>query len=284
MKKYIRLIRLKHWIKNFLIMLPAVFSGRLTEGRILLCAFTGMLCFGTASSAIYVFNDLCDAENDRRHPEKCKRPIASGEVKEKAAGVLIVGLSAVTFGMMAVQFLILDMPVIGCVLFPLLYIALNTAYSKGLKNVPLADLAILVSGFVIRTIYGGVICGIEVSSWLSLTVMSGAFFCAFGKRRNELRRNPSRKVLKYYTAEFLDKNLYVSMTMTIIFYSLWAINVAKKYFIWTVPAVFLICLRYCMDIERSESGGDPVEVLLGDKALLIMLTAYACAAGALLYF
>jgi len=149
-----------------------------------------------------------------------------------------------------------------------------------LKNVPIMDIAILVSGFLIRVIYGGVICNIEVSNWLYLTVMAISFYMGLGKRRNEIIKQgtESRKVLKFYNYEFLDKNMYMSLAITIVFYSLWCMDIGAVSnslinIIWTVPLVLIICMKYSLDIE-GDSLGDPVDVILSDKLLLGLALIY----------
>ena len=121
------------------------------------------------------------------------------------------------------------------IILPCIYILLNVLYSTGLKNILLADIVILVSGFLIRIIYGGKIDNVEVSGWLYLTVMSAAFFFALGKRRNEIGVNDgTRDVLKFYSREFLDKNMYVFLALLNTFYAPWCLdNVNKDRLIWT---------------------------------------------------
>lgn len=240
----------------------------------------GVAVFSLFSSSIYIFNDIRDAESDRKHPVKCKRPIASGEVKTSTAAAMAAGAFAAAvlcmiFGGLTHAYEIM---------LPCVYILLNVLYSVGLKNKPLADIVILVSGFLIRVIYGGLIVNVEVSGWLYLTVMSAAFFFALGKRRNEIGVNDgTRDVLKYYSREFLDKNMYVFLALLNTFYALWCLDsVNKDRLIWTVPIVLIICLKYSMDIE-GDSDGDPVEVLFHDKALLILCAVYAAVLLAILY-
>ena len=161
----------------------------------------------------------------------------------------------------------------------------------GFKNIPILDIIILVSGFVIRVIYGSVVGDIELSNWLYLTVMSASFFMGFGKRRNEILKNGdnSRVVLKYYTKDFLDKFLYVFLVLTIVFYSLWSIDsttisrLNNSYMIYTIPFVIVIFMKYCLDIE-GDSYGDPVDVLTSDKILMILVLLFVIVMFYLVYF
>ena len=144
----------------------------------------------------------------------------------------------------------------------------------------------MVSGFLIRVLYGSNITNIEVSNWLYLTIISASFYMGLGKRRNELKVQEkvgnTRNVLKYYNKEFLDKNMYMCLCMTIIFYSLWFQDLNSKYIMWTIPIVLLICMKYSLNIE-SNSSGDPVEVLLKDKVLILLIGIYAIAIFLTLY-
>ena len=162
-----------------------------------------------------------------------------------------------------------------------MYYLLNIGYSFGLKNIPIVDIVILVSGFVIRVLYGASITSIEISNWLYLAVMSGSFFMGFGKRRNEIMKqgNNSRKVLMYYTKEYLDKFMYVCLILSIMFYSLWSIDSLTTqrfgdYMVYTIPMVLVIFMKYCLDIE-GDSYGDPVDVVTSDKVLMVLILLFA---------
>ena len=166
------------------------------------------------------------------------------------------------------------------------YFILNLLYSFGLKNIPIVDIIILMSGFLIRILFGAVLADTFVSSWLYLTVMSGAFYFALGKRRNEIIKTDSigktRKVLAAYTHNFLDKFMYVSLAMANIFYALWAKEYPKKYMILTVPLVVIICMQYSLDVE-GDSDGDPVEVVLCDRKLIIFCLLLIFSMGVILF-
>ena len=174
-----------------------------------------------------------------------------------------------------------------------LYLALNLAYSFGLKDLPLLDVTILVSGFLLRMVYGAIITEIAISNWLYLTVITLAFYFSLGKRRNELKRiSPqadTRKSLRFYSESFLDKNMYMCLALAIAFYALWCMdsNTFSLYGgtspIFTVPIVLLITMKYSMDVE-GESDGDPVEVLLHDRMLLALCLVYFAVIFAILYF
>ena len=287
MTEYLRLLRIKHYIKNFLIFLPLIFSRHLFDVILLPSAIAGFISFCLISSVVYIINDICDINNDRNHPVKNKRPIAQGTVQKKNALII----AAVLFILSLISGIVSCTRNFSALIFILLYFILNVLYSIRLKNIPVIDIAILVSGFLLRILFGSAITQIEISKWLYLTVISAAFYFGLGKRRNELKHNPinsSRKVLQYYSYGFLDKNMYICMALTITFYSLWCVDsltiirTGSKNLIWTVPLVILICLKYSLNIENN-SDADPIEVLFRDKLLFVLMLIFILIVLCILY-
>ena len=179
----------------------------------------------------------------------------------------------------------------------LCYIFLNIGYSLGLKNVPLTDIAILASGFVLRVIFGGIYCNTPTSLWLFLTILSFATYFAFGKRNGELKHHgiASRKTLERYTTAFLNQGMNVALTLGLVFYSLWSyesivrvtsvVSFSSILVVFGVPLVMLICLRYSYLLTCTISDGDPVGVLLHDKTLIILLFCWVITiCGSIYYF
>ena len=278
-KEYMKLMRIKHYLKNVLIFLPLVFSGELLDIHNLTNCIVGFIIFSFTSSIIYIINDIKDIENDKKHPIKKKRPLPLGTVSKEEAIILalVLGLIAITLSIFVIGY-----ERIIAIMLLLLYLAINVAYSFGLKKKPIVDIVILVAGFLIRVLYGAVITDIELSNWLYLTVISGAFYMGLGKRRNEILKqgDKSREVLKYYTKDFLDKNMYVCVALCIVFYSLWCVDpttllkTGNNLLIWTVPVIMIILMKYSLDIE-GDSYGDPVDVIVNDKILLLIVLIYA---------
>ncbi len=284
-KSYLKLIRVHHYIKNLLVFAAVICSGQLFQKDRFIPSLLGFAAFCMASSFIYIINDIRDKERDRLHPVKSGRPIASGAVPVKNALILSVILLTVAAAFNFAAFNLWS------TLMLVLYIVINIAYSFGLKNIPIVDITLLSAGFLIRIMYGAVISGITVSNWLYLTVISVAFYCALGKRRNELRRSESgetRKVLKNYSADFLDKNMYMCLALANVFYALWSMDKEtallydNSHLIFTVPIVLLITMKYSMNVE-GDSDGDPVEILLHDKVLLALCVIYLAAMFIILY-
>jgi 4-hydroxybenzoate polyprenyltransferase len=169
--------------------------------------------------------------------------------------------------------------------------SLNIAYSWGLKNVPIVDVSILASGYVIRVLFGSLIIGVNTSVWLYLVITLCAYYMGLGKRRNEISGNETgtRSVMKFYSHNFLDKNMYVCQTLCVVFYAMWSIDsvTVERFhtsaFVYTIPVILIIFLKYSLNIE-TESDGDPTSVLLGDKILLLLCGAYIISAFCIIYF
>jgi len=281
MVDYIKLIRLKHTFKNIIIFFPLVFSGLFFDMSLLLRVIYGFVCFSLMASCIYIINDIRDCENDKKHPTKKNRPIASGAISIKNASIYCI----VLFLIANILIVFFKMPIIAAFLL-YFYFILNVAYSLKLKNIPFLDIVILVSGFVIRLVFGSQLINIPLSNWLLLTVITISFYMGLGKRRNELGKN-TRSVLKYYNKDFLDKNMYMLLSCSIVFYSLWTVdsNVVLRnnnYLVWTVPIIILLAMKYSMNIE-GVSDADPVEVLFNDKVLICLIFIYIIIMFLLLY-
>ena len=285
MKRYFKLMRVHHYIKNFLVFAALACSGQLFQPDKQLMGLAGFAAFCMTSSVVYIVNDIRDREKDRRHPTKRSRPIAAGTVSVKSAWTLAAVLLAAGF---LCNFLAFQAT---ATLLLVVYLGLNLAYSFGLKNIPIVDVTILVAGFLIRILYGALVTGITISNWLYLTVIALAFYFSLGKRRNELKQlgdGETRKVLQAYPISFLDKSMNMCLTLANVFYALWSMDentmsfYNNKYLIFTVPIVLLITMKYSLDIE-GESDGDPVEVLLHDRVLLVLCLLYLAVMFGILY-
>lgn len=277
MRQYLKLLRVRHYIKNVLVFLPMFFGGVIFEERRILNAFLGFIAFSFLSSVVYIINDYRDIEKDRKHSTKKFRPLASGAVSKRSAVMCAAILFIVVIG---ISFLIGNYIAVACLMG---YLLLNILYSMGLKNKPIIDVVILASGFVIRVFYGGLITGVTISKWLYLVVVTGSLYMGLGKRRNELRaQTDTREALKYYNESFLDKNMYVCVSLVNVFYALWSIEMPNPRMIWTVPLFLILFMCYSLDIE-GDSDADPVEVIVHNKTLISLVIAYAICIFLLLY-
>ncbi|MGO5062508.1 decaprenyl-phosphate phosphoribosyltransferase [Lawsonibacter sp. LCP25S3_F5] len=282
------LMRPKHYLKNFLIFIPLVFSKNLCSPELLLKSMVGFCAFSLLASVIYIFNDIHDVEADRMHEIKRKRPIASGKISIPFAYAIA--------GILLLSSIICNATCKGgfrTLIIMTLYFITNLGYSLGLKHIPFLDVILLVAGFLLRVMYGAALIHVGLSSWVYLTVISLSFYLGLGKRRNELKKagvtGNTRKVLTYYTYQFLDKFMYLCLTLAIAFYALWSADkdVVANYqtdkLIWTVPFVIVLLMKYSADIE-SDSYGDPVDVITHDRALIILSGIFCITLMALIYF
>ena len=288
-KSWMKLIRIKHWVKNVIVFFP-LFFGKALDITTILRGASAFIAFSFLASSIYIVNDIVDVEKDKRHPIKCKRPIAAGviSVRQGMAGhfiLLILGCCIFIFMGRTVYFLPALLLYIG-------YYIINLFYTLKGKNIPLMDIVILASGFLIRLFFGSMVTGIIVSEWLYLVIMAGAFYLGLSKRRNELIRQmgiedgqESREVLKYYNYQFLDKNMYLCLTLAILFYSLWCTECGEKktYLLSTVPLVLIVAMKYSLNIEKEGTDGDPTDTILGDKILLLLIALLAIMMFIILY-
>lgn len=289
MASLIRALRIKHWLKNGLVFLPLIFSGRLAEPNLVVLAIASFFGFSMMASSIYLFNDVKDVEADRAHPTKRNRPIASGEIPIPVAIATMVAFAS---GSIALS--VASLNPVASVASILAYGVLNILYSCGLKRMPVVDITILSFGFLLRVLYGGFFCNIPVSSWLCLCILSLAYFFALGKRRGEIKLcgASSRPSLEACSVDFFDRCMYVFMAAGLVFYSMWLFDRLSGLDEQVLPVVLGVCvivaifacLRYSLIIESDTSDGDPVEVVASDKLLLGSILTWLAVMLGLLYF
>jgi 4-hydroxybenzoate polyprenyltransferase len=288
---YIKIARFDHWIKNTLIFIPLFFTIELFNVSLIITVVLGFICFSLSSSIVYIVNDIWDMEKDRLHSTKCRRPLASGEMPVSHAIVILIILSMALIVLLVMLRIqenrLYNLKSIGLLL---LYMLINIAYSWRLKNIPIVDVTILASGYIIRVLFGSVIIGVNISVWLYLVITLGAYYMGLGKRRNEITGNETktRAVMKFYSHNFLDKNMYVCQALCVVFYALWSIDsvTVERFhtsaFVYTIPVILIIFLKYSLNIE-TDTDGDPTSVLLGDKVLLLLCAVYVICAFCIIY-
>lgn len=281
-------LRPQQWIKNFFIFAPLVFSRNLLNGPLLIKTAEAFVAFCLVSSAHYIFNDLRDIEEDRRHPVKCLRPLASGRLKKGPAVAALLVIAAAGLGLAAT----LGLPFF---LAALSYLVLQTVYSMWLKHVVIMDIFVIAAGFVIRVVAGGLAIRVEISSWLLLCTMLLALFLAMGKRRYELvlldkDAASHRPILREYSTDLLDQMISVVTSSTLVAYCLYTISaetVAKfgtHHLVFTVPFVLYGIFRYLYLIHRKGGGGTPEALIIRDKPLLAAIFLWVVAAALILHF
>ncbi len=265
----IRLARPKDWLKNVFVLMPLPFAlaaGASLSVRSLALGIAGM-CL--VSSAVYALNDVLDAEVDRASARKRTRPVASGRVAPTwAIGMATAWLAAgMSLGWIA------DQP--GALAIFGLYIAQNLVYSFGAKHVPLVDVFLLSTGFVLRVVLGCVLVGVWPSNWLLLCSSALALLLALGKRRGELLQSPSeahRRALAGYSRTYLDQAMAIVAGITLFSYALYSIEapllVRGREFA-SLPFVVFGVLEYLRLAQVRDEGESPVELLLRSPRLIV---------------
>jgi 4-hydroxybenzoate polyprenyltransferase len=265
-------LRPRQWAKNLFVFAGLIFSQSLFS-PLVWPALAAFLIFCALSGAVYVFNDLADIEKDRLHPAKRNRPIARGALPVPVAAALGVGLLAGS--LIAAAFLPL-----GFGLTAAAYAALLIAYSIWLKHIVIVDVLTVAVGFVLRAVAGAEAIAVEISGWLVICTILIALFLALGKRRHEYRTlrgeaAAHRPILAEYSESFLDQMVAVVTASTVTAYALYTMSpetVAKfntRLLPVTLPFVLYGIFRYLYLLYRRELGGNPSDLLLNDRALLV---------------
>jgi 4-hydroxybenzoate polyprenyltransferase len=268
-------MRVRQWTKNAVLFAGVIFSLHFTETGELLRAFRGFLAFCLLASAVYTLNDLGDVEADRLHPKKQSRPIPSGRLPRAAAYALM--------GVLLVLAAALALPLGGpFAVTAAIYLAINVAYSLGLKHVVLMDVMLIALGFVVRAVAGveALRTKEEISPWLLICTFFLALFLAVCKRRQERallaeQAEGHRKTLGEYPPELVNQLIPVVTAASVISYTIYTVNAAtvEKFgtdkLVYTVPFVVYGVFRYLYLVYRHQRGGSPSEVLLTDLPTLI---------------
>ena len=283
---YVRLARIKQWLKNFFIFAPLIFSHHLLDFEKVKIEFIAFLSFSLVASSIYVINDIADRESDRAHPVKRNRPIASGRVKVWQGLLFSISLFVVGFA------LVLQLPLKAGLLI-ILYFLLMLLYSFKLKQIVLVDVFVIAIGFMFRVLVGAYAINVVVSKWLFITTLFLSLFLAISKRRMELYfsiQNPNsglteqRKVLDEYNIKFTDQMLGIAAGGAVISYALYTISertvslFKTEALIYTTVFVLYGIFRYMYLIYQKKSGENPTDVILGDIGIIanIFLWLIAC--------
>jgi 4-hydroxybenzoate polyprenyltransferase len=272
MPALIRLLRPHHWLKNGFVFVGLLFGHAWHDAPKVEQALAAFAAFCLLASAVYVMNDLLDREQDKRHPHKRHRPRAAGAVSVPAAITLAL-LCLLGGGLLAVLY------AGGAPWIFLAYVAMNIAYSLGLKHVVILDVFIIAGGFMLRILAGTLGLGIAPSHWLLLCGLMLTLFLGFAKRLAELNAlqkdsGGHRRVLEHYTGPMLDQFISITAAGTVISYALYTVSAetlavqGTRGLILTVPPVLYGMLRYLWRLHRQGGGGDAAQELLTDPHLL----------------
>jgi len=284
---YIRLMRPHHWIKNLFLFLPLFFAGEIFNVRDLLNTGIGFMAFSFIASSIYIINDYKDIESDKKHPDKCNRPLASGAVSKKAAIALFIGclLAGAALSVLLIPKFIFVLA---------LYFIINLAYSFGLKNISILDILLLSAGFVLRVKAGGVIAGVAITQWLNIMFFLLALFLGTAKRRDDIllkleSGHDMRKSIKGYNLEFMNVVLSLLTAIIIVSYLIYTISpeVMLRWGTYRLyyTSVFVIAglLRYLQITFVENNTGSPTKLLYKDRFIQITLILWILSFYVIIY-
>ena len=289
MSVYIRLLRCHQWLKNLFVFAPAFFANKLFSASAIISTVLAFIAFSLVSSSIYIFNDIKDADSDRFHPIKCKRPIASGEIMTPAAVIIAVCCAGLGF---SVAYYI-DLK---CVLVLLSYVLINTAYTLYLKRISIVDIMIISTGFILRLYMGSSAINIALSEWIIVMTFLLAMFLALAKRRDDciitgnisgFNAKDLRKSISGYSFQFIDISLSIMSSVLIVAYLIYCIspdviarlgNHVYLTFIFVVAGV----LRYLQITLVLNNSGSPSLVLIKDRMIQLIIALWLITFGTIL--
>lgn len=288
MRPIVHLIRPTHWIKNLFLLIPVFFAGSIFQFKHLEAITLGILSFSLIASSVYIINDFKDIEVDRIHPLKKLRPLASGAVNKSTAIFLIVAF--VLSGLLLAYLLNPIFAILLCC-----YLALNIAYSFGLKNIPIVDLFIVSLGFLIRIYSGGVLSGVEVSHWLSIMVLLLSLFLVLAKRRDDLVLQATstsviRKASSSYNLEFINACLTIFAAVIVVSYIMYTVSAEviahfnSSYLFATTVFVIAGIMRYLQITLVEQNSGSPTSILVKDKFILITILLWIISFYIIIYY
>lgn len=287
MTQFFKLIRVHQWVKNLFMLLPLFFAGKLFEhdlwGRLLL----GVLCFSFTASAVYILNDYKDVENDRQHPSKKNRPLASGKISPQVALILAFVLLAAGFA--GAWFLSLRF-------FGILaaYFLMNVAYTFRLKHIAVLDTTIIAMGFVLRVMAGGAVALVPVSQWIVLMTFLLALLLGFAKRRDDVliyleSGKKMRKSVDGYNLEFINLSMVMMAGVIIIAYMMYVLSdeVVHR---WNTHSLYITAFPVIMGVLRylqltfvKGKTGNPTKILLTDWVIQVVLASWVTLFYLLIY-
>lgn len=285
----IRSMRPHQWTKNLVVFAALIFALRLDDRGLLMRSTAAFIIFCGLSGAVYLLNDLKDREKDRLHPTKRLRPIASGALAPASAIVLLAVL--VVVGLSGAWFL-----GTGFFAVAVAFLTLNLGYSFLLRRLVLLDVMAIAAGFVLRALAGAEVLleageNLRISPWLLMCTFFLSLFLALGKRRHEVKAvdHEHRQSLDHYSVELVDRLTAITVAVTILSYSIYTIwPDTVEYFgtdqlIYTIPFVFYGLGRYLYLVLQKDKGGDPSEMLLTDRSILLTVVLWILAVGWIIY-
>lgn len=292
MNNILKLIRPHQWLKNAFVLMPMFFGGSLLDPEDIRASLLTFLAYSFVASSVYCFNDINDVEADRRHPVKCKRPLASGAVRMGTAWMLM----ALMFVLAALMTALLGdrghiLKVGGVLLF---YYILNICYCAKLKQYAIVDVCIVAFGFVLRVLAGGFATDITLSKWLVLMTFLLTLFLSFAKRRDDVLRmnetgEPPRKNTIRYNLTFINQAITITASVTLVCYIMYTVSpevvarLGSDLLYLTSVFVLLGLLRYMQITVVDKKSGDPTKIMLRDRFTQLVVVLWALTFLILIY-
>lgn len=281
MRNLIQLIRPHQWIKNLIVLLPVFFGGALLRWNAVYAGLITTLAFSLTASSIYCLNDIIDINDDRQHPVKRNRPLASGTVSI-VQGYILMGLMFILS--MTSTFLLPShqAETASVILF---YWLLNIAYCLRLKRYAIIDVCIVAFGFVLRILAGGYATNIQLSKWIVLMTFLLMLFLSFAKRRddvvrmNETGHAPRQNTIRY-NLTFINQAITITASVTLVCYIMYTMspetiqNFHTDYLYLTSVFVLLGLLRYIQISVVDKKSGDPTKVMIHDRFMQLTVLAF----------
>ena len=268
----LELIRPKHWVKNLIIFAPLIFSGPEMFGNLnsLFLVIETFFIFCVLSSAIYVFNDICDYKIDKLHKFKRKtKPLASNKITLYEAKLLLILLLVISFVTLYFYPKLFSIS--------LIFILLNFLYSIKFKHIQILDMFSVATSYLLRIYAGGIVIDVSISSWMFVTVFSTALFIVSLKRKNEneLIGSKARVALNNINKDILSYFTIISASIALCFYSLYVIFETKDNLILSIPLVIFIFFRYLYTNDKKKiNDSSPVDVLFSDPVLILSILSW----------
>jgi 4-hydroxybenzoate polyprenyltransferase len=293
MKKYFKLLRVEQWVKNLFVFVPLFFSGNIQNIDLLSKSIFAFIIFSLAASAVYILNDYNDIEADKKHPEKRRRPLASGAISKSQAIGIFIGLIVADIALVFFAQIYFQQSLWKFATIIASYFLMNLAYTFRLKHVPIIDISIIALGFVLRVLAGGYITGISISQWAILLTFVLALVLAIGKRRGELINaqisGKTRKALDGYNVQFADIALSISVTLAIVCYLMFTLSpeVQAKFHqrvFYTVIFVVFAFLRYLQQTLVYNRTESPTKIVYRDRYIQATLLLWVAAFLIQIYF
>lgn len=289
-KDILKIIRPQQWVKNVFVLVPLFFGGSLLDATDITASVITFLAFSFVASSIYCLNDIVDADDDRRHPKKCSRPIASGKVSVPQGYAIMAMMAVLSFCCVAT--LSQNSLNVGIVIAA--YLLLNIAYCLWLKRHAIVDVCVIAFGFVMRLLAGGLATDIPLSNWIVLMTFLLTLFLSFAKRRddvvmmNETGHAPRKNTIRY-NLQFINQAITITATMTLVCYIMYTVSpevekrIGTHYLYLTSVFVLLGILRYLQLTLVDNKSGDPTKTMLHDKFLQAVVALWLLAFLVIIY-